>query len=70
MTVEWGWEMWTQTICSILLIKQTIKIFPSLINYQTNRNNIPENINYQTNKKNIPLIDKLLLLPITEKLII
>ena len=25
MTVEWGWEKWTQTIFSILFIKQTTR---------------------------------------------
>ena len=69
MTVEWGWEKWTQTIFSILLIKQT-KSIPQNINYQTNKNNIPQNINYQTNKNNIPQIINYFLLPIIEKLII
>ena len=57
MTVEWGWEMWTQTIFSILLIKQTKIISLRTLIIKQTKKYIPLNINY-------------FLLPIKEKLII
>ena len=86
MTVEWGWEKWTQTIFSILLIKQTkIISLRTLIIKQTKKYSPHWLITfYYPNKQKVSLRTLIIkqtkiifpslinhfLLPITEKLII